>query len=176
MLILRSIAYQYGKANDLLPPPEESNQSDLNLAQLSILLEKKRWRQADLETERLLLIATNRYDEGWLDSTSLRALSCETLIAIDNLWETYTNERFSFKKQSEIWKRVANKPQEFDDDSYEKFGKTVGWYIPEDEKWLSADQLQYSLTSPPGHFPSGGKIGVWSFGVDGVSLLQRCYP
>lgn len=179
VLMFRTIPHLLSSPPDgeeLPLPTQELEQVNSDLTQLSILLEEKKWRMADLKTGELILVAANRYREGWLDSASLRAFPCESLIAIDKLWETHTDGHFSFRRQIEIWNQLAANPQEFDDESYEKFGQALGWYIPEDDRWLSVDQLQFSLTSPRGHLPSGGKGGMWSFGIDGIDLLKRCYP
>lgn len=146
------------------------------MVHLSILLEEKMWRIADSKTEEIILIAAGRYRERSLDSKSIQELPCNILVEIDQLWENHTNGHFSFRRQSEIWDELATNPEEFEYDSYKRFGQALGWYIPEDEKWLYASQFQFSLTSPPGHLPSGGDHGIWAFGEDGITLLRRCYP
>lgn len=159
-----------------LPPASEISNASFDLSQLSVLLEEKKWKAADLKTEELLLIAADRYREGWLDRTSIDDLPCESIMAIDAVWESHTDGRFSFKKQSEIWHQISAKSPVYDKESYKNFAESIGWYSTVDGGWLSADQLRFSLTSPPGHLPSGGKLGVWMSGAQGTALLERCYP
>ncbi|MEM6449147.1 MAG: GUN4 domain-containing protein [Cyanobacteria bacterium P01_D01_bin.105] len=146
----------------------------LDLSQLSILLEEKEWQAADQKTGELILIAAGRYRDGFLSGKSIEELSCTHLEAIDNLWDIHTDGRFSFRKQAEIWNSLSRNLQSFDYDVYKEFGKTVGWYVPEDDLWLSPSDASFSLTAPDGHFPSGGRGGIWSFGERGTELLKRC--
>lgn len=119
--------------------------TDLDYTKLQNYLEAKQWQLANRETERLLLQATNKERNNWLERDDLENLACEDLYLIDCLWNDYSQGYFSFSVQSEIWR---NLPQQ----NYRCFGKQVGWY--HEKKWLLTKHLNFSQAAPKGHLPA----------------------
>lgn len=69
---------------------------------------------------------------------------------IDMLWNVYSNDKFSFKKQINIFK---NANQE-----YNSFAETIGWkkqslFIFNFLSWKSDDEILFNTDAPEGHLP-----------------------
>jgi hypothetical protein len=89
---------------------------------------------------------------------------CEELRAIDMLWVRYSNGRFGFSVQKQIYVECGGKPDgEYSgDEIWERFGDRVGWR--KEDQWLDYSALDPSFASPKGIFPVGGLGCGWSLG------------
>ncbi len=65
--------------------------------------------EADQETLKVMLQATNRVSDGWLDEASLINFPCKDLQTIDRLWVTASKGHFGFSVQKEIYVRCGGK-------------------------------------------------------------------
>ncbi|MEO1145279.1 MAG: GUN4 domain-containing protein [Cyanobacteria bacterium J06638_22] len=143
---------------------EESNQTsseeiELDYSRLESILQEGDWRRADNETLQLMLRAARREEEGWLDPGSLEDFPCEALQQLDDLWEQYSDGKFGFSVQSQIWQEVGS-PTEYNE-QWETFGDRVGWR--KDGNWQSYGSLNFDLSlSPAGELPAffSGGLGV----------------
>ena len=117
------------------------------------LLAAQKWDEADEETYDLILKMSNRVKEGWLDYPATQNLSCEFLQAIDRLWLDYSNGRFGFSVQREIWQELGGK---IDYSTECILGERLGWRVK--GKWLDRKSLDLSLTAASGHFPWNGHL------------------
>ncbi len=119
------------------------------------LLAAKDWKEADEETERVMLQAAGREEEGWLRVEDIDNFPCEDLRTIDQLWLKYSDGRFGFSVQKDIYQELGG-TREYDDKIWEAFGDRVGWRQGGD--WLSYSKLNWasnsSVVSPPGHLPA----------------------
>ncbi len=121
---------------------------------LQTLLAQKRWKQADQETWNLLCEALKKSRKAYIHAKELENLPCEDLKTINHLWVKYSNGRFGFTVQNQIY-------QESEED-YGKFCNQVGWltYNPHDP-----DQgIEYKISAPVGHLPTRNWIistGKW---------------
>ncbi|MEI3648755.1 MAG: GUN4 domain-containing protein [Dolichospermum lemmermannii FEM_B0920] len=123
----------------------------IDYTNLSDLLFAKKWKEADEETTRLMVKCTNREKEGWLDIDSYRNFPQEELRIIDQLWLKYSQNRFGFSVQKQIWIELGGKLDgSYDSDTYCKLGDKVGWRKGGD--WLGYSDLSFS-TSKKGHLP-----------------------
>lgn len=120
---------------------------NVDYIQLEKFLEEKKWREADRETNNLILKAANRKEQGHLDANSITQLSCEYLQIIDRLWIKFSHNRFGFSVQNQIYRKVGG-TENFEQITWAKFADLVGW--TRSGKWL--DQV-YSLDAPLGHLP-----------------------
>lgn len=79
---------------------------------------------------------------------------CQDLHAIDSLWVKYSNGRFGFSVQNQIYKSC--KGNRFFRDSIEnEFGDIVGWRPG--ARWLNDyNNITFDLTAPVGHLPVKG--------------------
>ncbi|MBD0334300.1 MAG: GUN4 domain-containing protein [Cyanobacteria bacterium Co-bin13] len=133
-------------------------------SRLRELLWQGKWQEADRETERALLKAFNLVgqasnanqplqDVRIVDHATLEQLPCVDLLTIDQLWRRYSDSRFGFRAQAQIFEEVAAQPQEF--------LRAVGWseglslgntsLIQSSQPY---NRLQFSREAPEGHLPT----------------------
>ncbi|MTJ42703.1 hypothetical protein FJR39_05435 [Dolichospermum flos-aquae UHCC 0037] len=137
---------------------------------LEALLKAKKWRDADLETWELMKKLTKREWEGWLRFEDVKNFPRQELRKMDQLWVKYSNGKFGFSVQKQIWLDWGGKLDgEPDIDTYVKLSDRVGWR--ENNDWLSYDSYTFSTNALPGHLPA--LLGVGSEGGRGIlfSLL-----
>lgn len=124
---------------------------------LEALLKAGKWREADLETWELMKKLTKREREGWLRLEDVKNFPRQELRKMDQLWVKYSNGKFGFSVQKQIWLDLGGKLDgEYDWDTFTKLGSRVGWRII---KWLSYDSYTFSTNALPGHLP-GRLLGV----------------
>ena len=76
--------------------------------------------------------------------------SCQDLGTIDKLWVKYSNGKFGFSVQKQIYQGVGGS-KEYNWDDYKKFADKVGWR--KGGEWLSYSQLTFSDKHYTGHLP-----------------------
>ena len=124
------------------------------------LLAAGRWREADLETDRVILKAARRYSEGYLRRSDAENFSCQDLRTIDKLWVKYSNGNFGFSVQKQIYQSLGG-TKEFDYEVWRKFGDKVGWR--KGGRWLFSE---YTLER--GHLPTSA--GMYGGGLESILL------
>ncbi|WP_223280006.1 GUN4 domain-containing protein [Nostoc sp. PA-18-2419] len=147
---------QQSTGNDLL------SEKGVDYTRLRDLLTDSEWKEADQETLAVMLKATGREEEGWLDINSIENFPCTDLRTIDQLWVKYSNGRFGFSVQKRIWESVG--------EDYQKFGDRVGWrkwrtvvvdkwfglkqQTEKQSEWLNYSDLLFNTSAPEGHLPT----------------------
>ena len=116
------------------------------------LLKAKKWKEADEETDRVILKVANRESEGWLRWEDAENFSCQDLGTSDKLWVKYSNGKFGFSVQKQIYQGMGGS-KEYNWDNYKKFADKVGWR--KGGEWLSYSQLTFSEKHYTGHLPLG---------------------
>ena len=71
--------------------------------ELEKLLKEEKWYEADQLTDLLMLKASGREDEGWLDLDNIKKFPCEDLQTIDRLWVFYSKGLYGFSVQKDIY-------------------------------------------------------------------------
>ena len=145
---------------------ELSSEKCVDYTRLRDLLKAGEWKEADQETLAVMLKASGREQESWLDIDSIENFPCTDLHTIDQLWIQYSNARFGFSVQKRIWESVGK--------DYDKFGDHVGWrnyrivislglkqQTEKKAQWLSYSDLRFNISAPEGHLP----------GVPGMSRM-----
>lgn len=142
-----------------------SSEVGIDYQPLQDLLTAKAWREADQETQRLMLEACGR-KSGQLGDEEIRQLPCLDLYTIDYLWLHYSDGIFGFSVQQDIWKSVGgttnssypswdrfskNRSKWRVNSPWHRFGGRVGWRMK--ELWLPYDRLTFSPEAPKGHLP-----------------------
>ncbi len=136
----------------------------IDYTKLRDLLASNNWQAADLETTKILLQITNKVKIKELAKEDIEKIPCQDLRLIDQLWASFSNERFGFSIQKTIWENLGGSLF-YDADNYWRFAKTylkfadrIGWrkkkfwfFFP---YWLKYKQLDFSLTAPQGHLPT----------------------
>ncbi|MFM8003504.1 MAG: GUN4 domain-containing protein, partial [Dolichospermum sp.] len=137
------------------------------------LLKAGKWKEADEETERVMLAVANLEEESWLDNEHIDNFPCADLRTIDQLWVKYSNGRFGFSVQKQIYQlyeriyRGYRGTREYDEEIWRKFGDKVGWRKGGD--WLSYKDIIYKGYAPFGHLPAACQ---WD-GMGEDSLFSR---
>ncbi|BDI14356.1 hypothetical protein ANSO36C_01580 [Nostoc cf. commune SO-36] len=127
---------------------------------LQKLLASSKWLEADQETWKLMLKISSREKEDYLRVEDIEKFPCQDLLTIDRLWVKYSNERFGFSIQKQIWDSVGGKP-DLDLETWKYFGESIGWRIK--NNWKPYAFLSFTLTAPAGQLPRA----VLSMRLDG---------
>jgi len=127
---------------------------------LETFLQNHQWEEADGETARLMIRLSGDETETQFKIDALNDFSCNELLEIDGLWKKYSQEKFGFTIQKNIWSRSRR--------DFDIFSSKVGWRIG--NTWLEESDLKYDLTAPQGHLPSLHWIHVqgWAIGNEKV--------
>ncbi|MDB9463747.1 GUN4 domain-containing protein, partial [Dolichospermum circinale] len=134
---------------------------------LETLLKAGKWRDADLETWNLMLKLTKREQEGWLSLEDVKNFPRQELRKMDQLWVIYSNGKFGFSVQKQIWLELGGKLDgEPDWDTFRKLGSRVGWR--KNNEWLSYESYTFSTNALRGHLPVGGGWTLKEVGVKKV--------
>jgi hypothetical protein len=131
------------------------------LSSLNALLATHQWKLADEMTSQLLLKLAHRQTVGSLTVEDIGRFPCSDLLAIDHLWMQHSHGRFGFSVQGVIWQRLGGKPNT-DWRLWYRFGQHVGWFFR--GSWLGREDLNFSLSAPIGHLPSGSAYMGWGLG------------
>lgn len=148
----------------------------LTKSRLRDLLKAKNFKEADIETRRILLHISNRQSVGYLRDEDILNLSCQNLREIDQLWSQYSNGKFGYTAQKKIWKKhginldstfttVRASPYVFVEEISKGFPSEVGWLgsltsDPESVHHVKTSsikyfrQLDFSLKASEGHLPT----------------------
>lgn len=147
------------------------NQTEIDYRQLENFLAAEKWQEADAETREIMLKILGRETREWGAKAEIEKFPCTDLSIIDKLWIKYSNGRFGFSVQKEIWQSVGGKP-DADYQTYIRFIEEVGWRI--NENWLSWFDLNFSIHAPVGHLPCGVGRGMVDFGIAFLSRIETC--
>ena len=104
------------------------------------LLKAKKWQEADEETRTVISKAASRESEGWLRGSDAENFSCQDLGTIDKLWVKYSNGKFGFSVQKQIYLSLGG-TKEYNRDVWKKLGDKVGWR--KGGQWLSYSELTF---------------------------------
>lgn len=163
------------------PTDDLSSERDIDYTKLRDLLKAGNWKEADKETYEVMIKAVGKKSGEWFTDNELLNFPCQDLRTIDQLWVKYSEGRFGFSVQKEIYLSVGGKADgEYHRDAWEKFGNKVGWR--ENEGWIDYSQVKFSTSAVDGHLPFlfelwwwewGVVLGVWKEGVWVSSLASR---
>ncbi|MGC9524957.1 MAG: GUN4 domain-containing protein [Limnospira sp.] len=156
IVLLMSDTYRYGKLRELL--------------------EANNWREADLETTRVMLEIANQPNHDNLKPDEVMLFPCSALHLLDQLWLKYSDNQFGFSVQRQIYTQEGGTDDisNIDLDLLAQVGDRLGWRG--ENKWLPYEELNFSLSAPPGCHPSnwwrsayGAKMAVYF-----LARLMRC--
>lgn len=138
---------------------------------LTSLLEAGKWKDADRVTGTLMLKISCREQDSFLNSDSINRFPCQDISKINELWLKYSNGRFGFSVQRQIWLKL--------DRDWIKVGDRLGWRV--NNRWKEYSELTFSINAPEGAFPTfwGGEGRKLIFGYSGAwedffSLVRAC--
>ncbi|MBE9170196.1 GUN4 domain-containing protein [Pleurocapsales cyanobacterium LEGE 06147] len=114
------------------------------------------WKEADRKTSNLIVEIAEKSDIEKLKPSDLQTFPCNALRVIDQLWLNYSQKRFGFSVQLEIYQSVGGDLTttiEQNQEIIQLWGDRLGWRT--DNRWRKCDELDYSLSAPVGCHPSG---------------------
>ena len=139
--------------------------------QLETFLKNGQWKEADQETDRLMLQIADKEADQWLSEEDIQNFPCEDLRTLDKLWVDNSGGKFGFSVQKKVWMDCGGVPGKYDRnrDVYDKFADQVGWR--RNGAWLGYKQVTFLLEgSKHAQLPCHG----WGRGLDSVgSLFSR---
>jgi hypothetical protein len=116
------------------------------------------WKEADQETDRMMLEAVGKeaVGRGYLKLEDIRDFPCADLHIIDQLWIKFSGGKFGFSVQKQIWIEVGGK-LDFGEDfksakkAYEAMSDRNGWRRNND--YISYTKVTFDTSAPQGHLP-----------------------
>ncbi|MCA2641428.1 MULTISPECIES: GUN4 domain-containing protein [unclassified Microcystis] len=120
----------------------------IDYRKLEDLLKRQQWKEADEETANLVRKVTNRVKD-WLRDEDIQKFPCDDLQTIDQLWVHYSNGKFGFSVQGQIYLEIGGM-EEYNERNWDIFGSLVGWQKNNSWNW---QDINYSLQAPQGHLP-----------------------
>ena len=127
--------------------PTSPRQGDIDYSNLRRLLADRKFKEADEETNKILLQLTG--NDSYNSISDATQIGCDVYENIDSLWSEYSkdkagNSKFGFSAQIHIFEEAKGAS---------KFGNLVGWR--ENGSWLKYTDLNKTLEeAPEGYFPS----------------------
>ncbi len=124
---------------------------------LQNLLKEGKWLEADKETVQLILAIAGQTEIENLRPDEIKQIDCSELQVIDRLWLTYSDNRFGFSVQVQIYQDSGGSEQttiEQNNQVLEKWGDRLGWR--ENGNWIKCSDLNYSKDAKKGGLP-----GLW---------------
>ncbi|GAB4377394.1 MAG: hypothetical protein Kow00121_26710 [Elainellaceae cyanobacterium] len=128
-----------------------SSATGVNYHPLQDALASGDFKGADRVTRSLMLQATGRESDGWLRTEDVINFPCGDLRIIDQLWREYSEGKFGFSIQQEIYQNLGGE-QEDAARVWRDFSNQVGWRV--NNEWLSHNNLTFNASAPRGHLPS----------------------
>jgi serine/threonine protein kinase len=130
----------------------------IDYRKLEDLLKRQQWKQADIITFETMLRICNRHK--FLRVEDIDIFPCEDLQIIDQLWLKYSQEKFGFSIQKQIFDRLDN-GQQYNDKLWDDFGLIIGWR--KGNKNIRYDRAIFDINAPRGHLPCR-IFDLWNWG------------
>jgi flagellar biosynthesis chaperone FliJ len=111
--------------------------------------------EADHETIRLIQEISGQPDLEELSPNDIKKFPCNGIRVIDQLWRSYSNNRFGFSVQLHIYQSLGGTLDatiEQNNQLVQRWGNHVGWR--ENNRWKKCEDLDFSLNAPVGCHPS----------------------
>ena len=156
------------KINNLMEQPKYSK--------LKSLLQAKQWKQADQETQSLILQIAGCKRGERLSQEAIKNLPVDDLLAINQLWLDSSNQHFGFSVQKRILQNIQRDVFTDQNQVWLKFGHKIGWRLGANEewRWKAYTETDFDLSAPRGHLPRGNNSNqeYWR-GREYLLLLSR---
>jgi hypothetical protein len=147
------------------PPEDEGTDLDEYYVLLRDYLSAGKFKEADMGTYTLILKTLEQEKRDWISEEGIKNFPCKKLQTIDNLWKKYSNGRFGFSIQKQLFEKVGGKGKTCNLAVFRKFGDKVGWRVNGD--WLPYENLTFNPDAPEGHLPG------WFGGLNIVPFFSR---
>jgi len=124
---------------------------DIDYTQLQQLLAKLDWQAADRLTNQKLceLAGSGAVQRKWLYFTEVQKFPIADLQTINSLWLVYSEGKFGFSVQRELWLSVGK--------NWDKLWPKIGW--KSDNNWTRyPTEFTWNLSAPKGHLPLSNQL------------------
>ncbi|MEM7769073.1 MAG: GUN4 N-terminal ARM-like repeat domain-containing protein [Cyanobacteria bacterium P01_A01_bin.37] len=132
----------------LVPTPSERS---LDYTPLQNLLVRKQFEDADrLTLQHMCELAGDKAkNRNWLYFSEVNQFPITDLQTIDQLWQIYSEGKFGFSVQRQIWLTVGR--------NWDRFWPKIGWR--QDSTWTRyPGEFIWDLTAPKGHLPLSNQL------------------
>ncbi|MGJ3245045.1 MAG: GUN4 domain-containing protein [Elainellaceae cyanobacterium] len=157
----------------ILNKDDLASEKGIDYTRLRDLLKAQNFKDADKETYLRMLEAVGRGKGDWIREEELLNFPCADLKTIDRLWVKYSDGRFGFSVQKEIYVQCEGKLDGTypGDNIWYEFSDRVGWRVK--NSWIAYWDVTFNTSAPRGHLPycEGWVIFVGVFGFIVVSSL-----
>lgn len=145
----------------------------MDYSRLRDLLASGKWKLANQETERVMFIVAKREEEGWLRVQDINNFLCGDLRTINQLWVEYSNGRFGFSVQKQIYQGLGGtRTHSFE--IWNAFGEAVGWKKRSGLwrcGWVNYTAITFDIKAPKGHLP----VWKWTLYIHSVANFNSPY-
>jgi hypothetical protein len=145
-------------------------------AKLRDLLAAQDWKAADQETADRMLEVMDRQKDGYLRNEDVKKFPCLDLCNIDILWVKYSQGKFGFSVQKELWESPSESLGMNNNNKLRRFCITVGWetrgFLWMRGSLLLYSQLMFDIAAPRGHFPAWLVNPAWGADRGGFPTLS----
>ncbi|PSN17248.1 hypothetical protein C7271_18720 [filamentous cyanobacterium CCP5] len=136
------------QANDFL-----HSEKGLDYRKLRNLLKARDFKAADRETYEVMIRAVGESSGSWFTENELLRFPAADLLTIDRLWVKYSNGRFGFSVQKQIYKGCG---AELDGNYpggkiWRQFAAEVGWRV--NDSYIDYKEVTFDTSAPRGHLP-----------------------
>lgn len=130
------------------------------------------FREADRETANVILESAGKSRDDFTPE-DMQKFPCNILQVIDRLWQDYSQSRFGFSVQLQLYQEAGGNTDTLraqSADALQKLGDGNGWRA--DGKWQgdNYEQWDFSLTAPVGCFPA-----TWWKSPYGLKMANFCF-
>lgn len=141
----------------------------VHYAPIKELLKAKEWKKADEETYRMMTQKVGKEGIQMLVRSDFEVFPLEDLYVVNALWEKYSDGKFGFRRQKEIWGDSGGKIGERRLAPVIEFWQAVGWVSEGELSEIELNEINYQSSEdiPDGHLPTTG------LRFQEVSLLSR---
>ncbi|NEP15610.1 MAG: NACHT domain-containing protein [Leptolyngbya sp. SIO4C1] len=145
---------------------------------LEALLRQGQWRDADAETYRLMLETVGKEPGQLLTPDELLGFPCDDYARLNQLWLRYSNGRFGFSVQKELYLASGGLlDDKYHEDAWKQLCDRIGWMS--DGEYVLVDFIFSLKDAPVGHLPLG-LLRIWfrwcaagDIAGDGWGLFSR---
>ncbi|OIP77103.1 MAG: hypothetical protein AUK48_04560 [Oscillatoriales cyanobacterium CG2_30_44_21] len=84
-------------------PPAVTSPTGLDYTKLKGLLSNAKWQEANQETWNLMCQAAHKNTGSVLSAEDIKQISCDDLQLINSLWQQYSQGRYGFSSQNQVY-------------------------------------------------------------------------
>jgi len=130
---------------------ELRSHANIDYTPLVTLLAEQKYEEGDRLTLAKLceLSGDSATKRGWLYFTEVEQFPIEDLQTLDQLWQVYSEGRFGYSVQRELWLKTGK--------NWDKLWPLIGW--KQGNNWTRyPKEFIWDLSAPPGHLPLSNQL------------------